>query len=319
MTRTYQIEGAFSDPMLWLYADTDQLVAANDDWYGLQSNIDRLLAPGTYRLRAGFCCGDPNATRYGQMYELATSASPITHNVDQSTTTTVAESTTTSVPESTTTLLPETTSSSTTLPESTTIQATTTTVQPTTTTVEPSTSLQETTTTEEATSTSQVVTTTSEPTMTELATTTVQPTTTKPRAATTEPVPLRPLATTPPSTGVQTTQTTELPTTTTTEVEKPTGEPVAYSPEPITDPAQLPANVSDLPPAEKAALVTKLNSAPAEVKRAFEATVNVFDGSFDNYVPADQTVPVSTRRTLIAVSAGLVTLSATAPNRKNKR
>jgi hypothetical protein len=70
---------------------------------------------------------------------------------------------------------------------------------------------------------------------------------------------------------------------------------------------------------EKAQLVEQLNDAPVELKRQFEKTVNVFGGGFDDYVPADQRVPVGTRRTLIAVTGALVTLSSTAPTRRNRR
>jgi hypothetical protein len=70
---------------------------------------------------------------------------------------------------------------------------------------------------------------------------------------------------------------------------------------------------------EKAQLVEQLNDAPVELKRKFEQTVNVFGGGFDDYVPADQRVPVGTRRTLIAVTGALVTLSSTAPSRRNKQ
>ena len=52
-------------------------------------------------------------------------------------------------------------------------------------------------------------------------------------------------------------------------------------------------------------VVEALNEAPDEVKEQFEATVNVFDGRFDSYVPAGSKVPVGTRRALIAISATL--------------
>ena len=54
------------DSHLWLYAADGNLLAANDDSQGiygwtLASRISLELAPGTYRLRAGRCCGNPDA------------------------------------------------------------------------------------------------------------------------------------------------------------------------------------------------------------------------------------------------------------------
>ena len=345
------MQGYGSDPMLWLYTQAGELVAQNDDWYGLQSNLDLIVGPGTYRLRAGFCCGDPDATRPGQVYDLQTSVAPITPNADP--TTTVPESTTTSVESSTTTQPPETTSTTdaptTTLPETTssvtiptttqpevtvaptTSEQTTTTVPEVSTTVEiPTTTQEVTTTTEVATTTSDVPTTTKPTTTTEEPSTTVQVTTILPTSSLPLP-PLKPTATTSPTTAPQTTTTTEPPTTSTTQVlvtttlieavppetssTLPATAPEPTVPEPITE---LPADIQNLTMTEKAQLVEQLNAAPVELKREFEETVNVFGGGFDNYVPADQRVPVGTRRTLIAVTAAMVTLSTTAPARRNR-
>jgi len=70
-------------------------------------------------------------------------------------------------------------------------------------------------------------------------------------------------------------------------------------------------------PAERAALTAELNTAPDTVKQTFEATVNVYSGEWDQYVPAGSRIPVGERRTLIAVMGGLVSLASTAPRRKN--
>jgi hypothetical protein len=56
------------DSMLWLYSSDGMLVAENDDHpneYGSTwaSRLSLELAPGTYRLRAGRCCGNPDAWR----------------------------------------------------------------------------------------------------------------------------------------------------------------------------------------------------------------------------------------------------------------
>jgi len=60
------------DSMLWLYDGNGSLLAANDDsftehtgGYSLASTIRISLPAGDYRVRAGVCCGDPTADRFG--------------------------------------------------------------------------------------------------------------------------------------------------------------------------------------------------------------------------------------------------------------
>ena len=60
------------DSMLWLYDGQGTLIAANDDsytdhtgGYSLASTIRISLPAGDYRVRAGVCCGDPTADRFG--------------------------------------------------------------------------------------------------------------------------------------------------------------------------------------------------------------------------------------------------------------
>ncbi|CAB4989437.1 MAG: hypothetical protein F2884_00945 [Actinobacteria bacterium] len=59
--------------------------------------------------------------------------------------------------------------------------------------------------------------------------------------------------------------------------------------------------VNDLTPEQADELVETLVKAPKKVKKAFEAKVNIFSGEVDDYVPTNQSIPVSERRTLIAV------------------
>jgi glycyl-tRNA synthetase beta subunit len=66
---------------------------------------------------------------------------------------------------------------------------------------------------------------------------------------------------------------------------------------------------------EAEAVVAAVQEAPQEVREAFESTLNIFQGFADNYVPLNSTVPVSTRRALIAVGAVFLTL-APAPARR---
>ena len=101
------------DSMLWLYDSNNMLLAENDDWFGLDSYITRNLDAGTYRLRTGVCCGDPNRW-YGTSYVVDVSIAP--SNAPTTTTTTTTSSTTTTSTTSTTT----TTTTTTTVPPTTT-------------------------------------------------------------------------------------------------------------------------------------------------------------------------------------------------------
>ncbi len=301
VAQTTQSPGLNSDPQLWLYNETGELLYTNDDYYGLQSYISIELTAGRYRLRAGVCCGRPDfwysSQDWNSQYELTVSDGSVS-------TTSLALPPTTTLPQTTTTAEPTTTTTSTTT--TTTVEPTTTTTeQPTTTSTQPPEptvpqTVATTTTTEPATtttssSTSTVLTTTS--------TITVAPSTT--------------------TTSPTTTTTTTVPPTTT--VAQPTV-PAVVSPEQATalatDPEVLSVLskdeaaevfdalvVDDLSDTELSALVEAVQDAPVEVREAFEESVNVFGGGLDTYVPIGSTVPVGTRRTLLAINI----LTTTAP------
>lgn len=274
--RTYQSEGINSDPQLWLYTEQGDLIASNDDYFGLQSNITIDLEPGRYRLRAGVCCGEPDVWRSGNdwnlQYELSSSVIAV------STTTTSTSTTTTTVPLTTTT----TTSTTTTQP-----------VQ-TTTTTEP------------------------EPVVVTVPTTTTQP----PQTTTTYlPVPVQTTTTLPlpTSTVPQSTTSTTLPVTVDTSLPEikdvvTPAQAVALA----TDPEVLATatveeatklfevlDVNELSEEQASQLVEAVQSAPSEVRQAFEKTINIFGGQVDTYVPLGSTIPVSQRRALIAITAAL--------------
>ena len=63
-------------------------------------------------------------------------------------------------------------------------------------------------------------------------------------------------------------------------------------------------DVTELDNTQIAELIAAVQSAPVEVRTAFEKTINIFGSGLDNYVPIGSNIPVSTRRTLIAVVAG---------------
>lgn len=68
--------------------------------------------------------------------------------------------------------------------------------------------------------------------------------------------------------------------------------------------------VDNLTAEEAQAIVEAVQNAPAEVREAFEEEINIFSPGFDNYVPLGSNIPVSTRRTLIAVAAGAAIAAA---------
>ena len=68
-------------------------------------------------------------------------------------------------------------------------------------------------------------------------------------------------------------------------------------------------DVAELSTEEKNAVTEAVQSAPLEVRQAFEDTIDIFSDDFGDYVPVGSSVPVNTRRTLIAVVAGTATVA----------
>ena len=67
----------------------------------------------------------------------------------------------------------------------------------------------------------------------------------------------------------------------------------------------VPANLTE----EQAALIVEaVQAAPTEVRQAFEGVIDIFGSQFENYVPTGSNIPVSTRRTLVAIGATLTML-----------
>lgn len=62
---------------------------------------------------------------------------------------------------------------------------------------------------------------------------------------------------------------------------------------------------------EGAAIVEAVQDAPTEVKKVFEAVVNLFAGAFDSYVSLGSTIPMSARRTLVVAGATIMAAAAT--------
>ena len=76
--------------------------------------------------------------------------------------------------------------------------------------------------------------------------------------------------------------------------------------------------VEELSAEQAVELVAAVQDAPSSVRKAFEAVLNLFEGFADDYVMTNQTVPIKTRRALIALSAVFL-VSAPAPIRRNTR
>jgi len=68
-------------------------------------------------------------------------------------------------------------------------------------------------------------------------------------------------------------------------------------------------DVTELDNTQLDELVAAVQNAPTQVREAFEEQINVFGDGFGDYVPLGSTVPVDTRRTLIAVAAGAATVA----------
>jgi hypothetical protein len=68
-------------------------------------------------------------------------------------------------------------------------------------------------------------------------------------------------------------------------------------------------DVAEISEEEKTAVTEAVQSAPLEVRQAFEETIDIFSDDFGDYVPLGSSVPVDTRRTLIAVAAGATAIA----------
>ena len=77
-------------------------------------------------------------------------------------------------------------------------------------------------------------------------------------------------------------------------------------------------SVGELSAEEGEAIVDAVQDAPSEVKKAFEAVVNLFDGVFDSYVALGSTIPMSARRTLVVAGATIMAAAATPQTRRGR-
>jgi len=68
-------------------------------------------------------------------------------------------------------------------------------------------------------------------------------------------------------------------------------------------------DVAELSDAQTEELIAAVQDAPTAIRETFEDTIDIFKSALDTYVPVGSNIPVGTRRTLIAVTAG-ITLAA---------
>ena len=308
------------DPYLWLYDVEGVLIAQDDD--GNHNQLDQCvsskivvdLEPGDYVVLAGYCCrqlGLGEVPGWGDgTYELVIADFDLA--AGKTTTTSTSTSTTTTVPETTTTVEETTTTTSTTTTTTTTTTNTTTTVPPTTTPPPPPVYIPPPETTWPPTTTSTpptTTTTTTAPTTTVPATTTQPPTTTGPTTSS-------PPSTPPPTQAPATTTAVQPPSATVPNVSE-TAPPATTSPTTTTQPSTTTTTSTTETTAPSAIPAPPVDS-PIEQKQAFEAEVNVFDGTYDDYVPSGSTVTVAERRTIVAATIAVSTVMPTAPSRRRK-
>ena len=226
------------------------------------------------------------------------------------TTTTVpptsSTTTTTTEPQTTTTTSSSTTTTTTEAPPPAT--TTTTTVPETTTTLPPTTTIPPSTTVEPSTTTTHSSTTTVR--------TTVPPTTSVPETTTT-----------PPSTTTTVLSTTTIPETapppqvtlnSDTDSSQIAQLLVSLEPDQATE-VFAALEVEELDEEQVAALVAAVQNAPTEIREAFEEEVDIYKSGLDTYIPVDSKIPVSQRRTLIAVTAGTVMTAAAGASTRMRR
>ena len=74
-------------------------------------------------------------------------------------------------------------------------------------------------------------------------------------------------------------------------------------------------DIGAVTPEEAAELVAAVQDAPTEVREAMESEINVFQGAIDTYEPIGSSVPVGSRRVLIAIAAATAAIPVV-PTRK---
>jgi hypothetical protein len=260
-----------------------------------QYSIDTCCQPGHLTI-SGLSLWESITTSTTSTTTTTTTVPETTAPATVLTTTTVPETTTTSAPQTTlpelvptTTLPPETVPTVVTVPPTVApVPVTTTTVPETTTTSTTSTTVLETTTSTTVKPLVEISTTTSVSPTTSVQTT-VAPTTTLPIAEVLQ----------------------DISTSSNDEVAALATSPQVLATVSTEEAAQIfkALDVDELTDAQVDQLVEAVQNAPEAVREEFEDNVDIFKSGLDDYVPVGSTIPVGTRRTLVAVTAG-ITLAA---------
>lgn len=74
----------------------------------------------------------------------------------------------------------------------------------------------------------------------------------------------------------------------------------------------------DLTDEQANAIAEALSDAPDEVKEQFEEQINVFNGTFDNYVPTGSIISVGERRVVIAATTVVFAMPAPVISRRTR-
>jgi len=78
-------------------------------------------------------------------------------------------------------------------------------------------------------------------------------------------------------------------------------------------------DTGDLSDEQAQLIVDAVQNAPTEVKKQFENQVNVFNDKFSKYVPVGSTVPISTRRVIIAATAAVLAVPSPATSSSTRQ
>jgi len=69
-------------------------------------------------------------------------------------------------------------------------------------------------------------------------------------------------------------------------------------------------DVAELSDTQTEELIAAVQTARTEIRAVFESTIDIFKNALDTYVPIGSNIPVGTRRTLIAITAGITLATA---------
>jgi hypothetical protein len=75
-------------------------------------------------------------------------------------------------------------------------------------------------------------------------------------------------------------------------------------------------NIDTLSSEQLDEIALAVSKAKPEIKKKFEAEINIFGGGLDNYVPVGSSIPVGERRTLVVIGAVMTAMPVLSARRK---